>query len=245
MLYRLILVFGLLTINVESFSQRIVNVYVLPVFKSDLVVYYSLEGEKPGDRYQVDLYCSIDGFTEPLTNVTGEVGDNVLAGNDKKILWVIDNEARLSKTELKFEVRAKLFNPLIKINDLTAGKVFKIGKTYSLSWQSLKKLDKLKITLYNGRKRMWTEAVTETRKEYNWAIPKTVKPGDYYRFKFSNNNDSTDVLYSPIFRIKQRMSPISKIACGATIGIVTYFILNSKKQGPTELPSPPGYPNHP
>ena len=72
-------------------------------------IFYDITGSNEEDRFNVVLFCSIDGgntFSTDLKHVEGDVGYNISGGFGKKIVWyVLDEMNHLIASEVVFKVR--------------------------------------------------------------------------------------------------------------------------------------------
>ncbi len=108
-------------------AQQIQNVTAAQQGKN-IVVSYDLTTSS--GEFDVALYCSIDGgsnFGNPLNAVTGDVGKNLNAGNNKQITWnVLADIEKLTGSSIVFEVRART------TSDLDIEMVFVKGGTFTM-----------------------------------------------------------------------------------------------------------------
>jgi len=87
-------------------AQRVTNV-TAEQQGQDLVIRYALVADGP---VNVDLFVSIDqgrNWQGPLSNCSGDVGKNVLAGTSKRIRWAVLQERELAGDGIRFKVVAK------------------------------------------------------------------------------------------------------------------------------------------
>ena len=113
-------------------AQRVTNV-TAEQQGQDLVISYALEADGP---VNVDLFVSIDqgrNWQGPLSNCSGDVGKNVLAGTSKRIRWAVLQERELAGDGIRFKVVAKGVGTKPWLNpDLPYGSVTDIdGNTYA------------------------------------------------------------------------------------------------------------------
>ncbi len=112
-------------------AQQIQNVTAEQQGKN-IMVSYDLSAAS--GQFDVALYCSTDGgsnFGNPVSAVTGDVGKNLNAGNNKQITWnVLADMEKLTGSRIVFEVRAKPVNTTI--NDLSIEMVFVKGGTFTM-----------------------------------------------------------------------------------------------------------------
>lgn len=69
-------------------------------------IYYDLKGDK---NYTVNIYCSQDEgntWERPLQCVSGAVGDNQIAGNNKMIVWDVLMEREKLTGNIEFKIEA-------------------------------------------------------------------------------------------------------------------------------------------
>ena len=94
------------------FSQQIGNVHARRN-GSQIVVTYDLMQVPPDYLFDVSLYVSIDGgnYEGPLKSVSGEVGNDIGGGRNKKIVWnVLEEREDLISDEVSFKVQARVYD---------------------------------------------------------------------------------------------------------------------------------------
>ncbi|MFC2111789.1 hypothetical protein ACFLTA_00830 [Bacteroidota bacterium] len=106
-----ILLFILLCPQVNSYSQRIENVY--PEIAGDKIhIYYNLIGITADQSVIVKVFMSTDGgktYGEPLESVVGDVGVVNGPGKGKCIIWdVFEDVDELVSVNVKFKINADL-----------------------------------------------------------------------------------------------------------------------------------------
>lgn len=88
-------------------GQTVTNLHFEQTGKK-IEVYYGIIGI--GDEsFQVKLYCSLDGgktWGSPLNYVTGDIGENIRSGSNKKIIWDVLKEKDQLVGKIKFKVEA-------------------------------------------------------------------------------------------------------------------------------------------
>lgn len=188
------------------------------VADNKVVVHYNLVDEKVDRAYLVNLFSSQDNFTKELTKVSGDVGTEVKAGNDRKIVWDITKELGSFKGNLTFEVRGRIYVPFVKLKEMDAGKVFKRGKSYPLTWTSGNLGGQVNIELYKGTTRISGDNNQPNVGKFDWYVPSSAKKGNDYQLKFTNTKYRSDVVYSLPFTIKPKIPFIVKALGVAVIG---------------------------
>lgn len=106
----IVLATGLMIIP-NIFSQKISKVDFQQT-GSEILISYRLSGLSSGQTATVSVYVSTDGgktFTGPLTEVRGDVGENVKEGMKKFIQWNALKEMPGFGGNVVFDVRAPQF----------------------------------------------------------------------------------------------------------------------------------------
>lgn len=230
-------------------SQTIQFNYV-EVADNKVVVHYELQDEKADRTYLVNLFSSQDNFTKELTKVSGDVGTEVKAGRDRKITWDVTKELGNFKGNLTFEIRGRIYVPFVKLKEMDAGKVFKRGKNYPLTWTSGNLGGQINIELYKGTTRISGDNNQPNVGKFDWFVPSSTKKGNDYQLKFTNTKDRNDVVYSLPFTIKPKIPFIVKVLGIAAIGGGAVVLVGGGKSTPDDrtvlekgLVGPPGTPD--
>ena len=95
-----------LVIPLLSIAQQVENVRFEQQGKQ-IHIYYDLQGN---GTYNVQVFCSTDNgktWGQPLQKVTGAVGKNQKAGNNKEIVWDVLAEREKLEGEIKFKIEAR------------------------------------------------------------------------------------------------------------------------------------------
>ncbi|MCX7638767.1 MAG: hypothetical protein N2044_13065, partial [Cyclobacteriaceae bacterium] len=74
-----------------SYAQTIAISWV-EIAGTKIIVHYDLESANPNHEFTINLFSSKDNFSAPLTKVTGDVGNEIKPGKDKKIVWDVVSE---------------------------------------------------------------------------------------------------------------------------------------------------------
>ncbi len=94
------------------------------------IIYYDLTGAKQGRKFNISIYCSTDRgryFDGALKSVSGDIGKNVTAGYNKKIIWdVLKDREKLTGDDIRFEVRAEIMGGTIEMVFVEGG-IFQMG----------------------------------------------------------------------------------------------------------------------
>ena len=92
-----------------SFAQNVSNVFFMQK-GMQIEILYDLTGAKFYETFNVEVYVSTDGgfiFEGPLQMVEGEVGDSIMPGRGKKILWNVLQEYPIFEVECGMHLNYK------------------------------------------------------------------------------------------------------------------------------------------
>jgi len=114
------------------FSQTVSNVNYRQL-DQQIEITYDLTGQKFYQHFNVAVYVSEDGgrtFTGPLKEVSGEVGDTIKQGYNKKILWNVFDEMPDISGQVLFQIRTVVLEKKPKKNDLFGIRFYEIGSLW-------------------------------------------------------------------------------------------------------------------
>ncbi len=216
-----------------------------------IIVHYDLETSNPNHEFSISLFSSKDNYSAPLTKVTGDVGNEIKPGKDKRIIWDVVAELGSFKGDLELEVRGKIFVPFMKLTNFDASKKYKKGKSYPLTWTSGNMGGQIDVELYDGQTRVTSDRGVANSGKFEWVIPNSVKPGSNYRLKFTDTKNREEVIYTKEFKIVPKMPMAAKALIGLAVvgGGVAAAMAGGGGDGggtttpPSSLPGPPNPPN--
>ena len=195
---------------------------------------YDLNAADPGGKFKVALYSSHDNYAHPLTLLTGDVGDEVAPGRDRKVLWFAKNVLPPDfDQEITFKIRVTLaeavrlsLKPLVKT-------VVKRGTSLQLEWVGGTATDQVNIELLKDGQvqTMIAEKIVNVR-QYRWSLPRKLKTGEGYAIRVSNPNRNSEITTTQTFNIKPRLPLLVKLLPLA-IGAAVYLMI------PDPPPPPP------
>src|SRR6478735_3695745 len=116
-------------VGATTYAQNVI-VNKIELAGDKIIVHYELDDSNPSHEYQLNLYTSKDNFAAPLAKVTGDVGDEIKPGKDKKMEWNVREELGGYKGRLSLEVRGKVFIPFVKLQNFDVAKSHKRGKSF-------------------------------------------------------------------------------------------------------------------
>lgn len=206
----------ILLVNV-SYAQQIENL-VPTLAGNNIEISYDLIGPE-GTTYDLQLYSSIDNFTTPLKYVSGDIGEEIASGTNKKVIW----EARKELTELgtmageiTFEISGNPTPPPFNVSSPKAGQTLRRGKSVQLEWQSRSE-SQFRVDLYQSGTVIDRIGTLPNSGTYNWNIPKSVGKGKGYELLFTSTQDLTKSFKSPQFIIGPQIGSGLKIGVAAIL----------------------------
>ncbi len=206
-----------------------------------LVVYYDLIDTTSSRVYTIYLYSSHDKFVAPLLKVSGDIGLEVKPGKNKMIRWNVREElGETYRGELQLEVKGRVYAPFIQFNDFKSGRVFKRGKSSTLTWSGGSRQNILNFAIYKNDKYVGVVSNVANSGTYNMVIPKDIKPGSDYYFVVSDTKNKDQMMKTETFTVKRRFPLMVKVVPVVALGAAIYSILPEK--GDEELSGPPTIP---
>lgn len=203
-----------------------------------ITVYYDLADAE--DRtYTISLYSSRDNFMAPLEKVSGDVGLEVKAGTDRKIVW--DALAELGPAfdgKISLEVRGRVYIPFVRFERFEEYKAIKRGKTYQITWTGGTPQNILQFELYKGDSKTGVvfNDIANTGK-YSLQLPKSVKTGKDYYFKVTDTKNKDEIVFTGKFAIKPKVPLVFKAIPVVGIGALIY-LLTGGESGTKNIPDP-------
>lgn len=242
--FLLAMIFGFGLFTSSLFGQK-VTISKVDLAGEKIIVYFALEDANANHEYLLNIYSSNDNFTEPLKNVTGDIGPEVKPGADKKVVWSIGQEYGGFKGRIALEIRGKVYTPFVKLQDFSTKKSYKRGKTYNITWKAGSN-NPIHIELYKGNLRMDGAMNQPNNGIYTLNIPPKSKSGGDYRLKISDARNNDEVIFTPYFKVAPKIPMAAKIAGGLLIvggGVAAVGLSGGGEGGGTtgggKIPNPP------
>jgi hypothetical protein len=224
-LTRLLFVIGFTSffLNAKHGFGQSVEIGLVQLYGDEVIVNYKLHDQK-GRKFFISLFSSKDNFKTPLTHVTGDVGEGILPGENKKIVWDIKTELGQFKGDLTFEIKCQV------MEDFQVKKVIKRGKVYPLRWNPENNLgENVKIELINNaQKTVWEDGNLANTGRYSWKLPVKIKKGKGYSLKLTNTKNTNQTSVSNFFEIKPKTPLAVKIFGFVTVGVASIILKGSK-----------------
>jgi uncharacterized protein (TIGR02145 family) len=113
----------LLSLSFSAFAQSQVIKNVLAQQSNNaIIVNYELSSQNTSDNYTIQLLVSLNGghsWSQPLSNVSGDVGQNVQPGINKQIIWnVLDERQELVGKDIQFKIRGLKLEKAVSLSGL-------------------------------------------------------------------------------------------------------------------------------
>jgi hypothetical protein len=202
-----------------SFAQTFEN--LRPSLSGDkVIITYDLSYPDATQKFNVLLYGSHDNYTNPITPVEGNIGQNVTPGKGLRIVWDAKNSSVNLDSEITFKLRGTL---KLALKPLGAT-VYKKGEDVKLSWVGNGPSEKMNIDLMRGNQvyKALAEKTPNTL-SYTWKIPKNLKAGKDYSIRVTNANVPNEVSTSEIVTIKPRIPLLVKgLVVAGIVGVVIW-----------------------
>jgi formylglycine-generating enzyme required for sulfatase activity len=115
----------------QAYTQSIVNV----TFRQEgetVRITYDIKNAQDGQTFNIELYCSTDGgrtYGNALKAVSGDVGEKIIGGYSKTIIWqpMQENITTLESDKVKFKVTAAIKSTMPDNMVFVKGGVFQMG----------------------------------------------------------------------------------------------------------------------
>jgi formylglycine-generating enzyme required for sulfatase activity len=115
----------------QAYTQSIVNV----TFRQEgetVRITYDLKNAQNGQTFNIDVYCSTDGgrtYGNALKAVSGDVGEKIIGGYSKTIIWqpMQENITTLESDKVKFKVTATIKSTMPDNIVFVKGGTFQMG----------------------------------------------------------------------------------------------------------------------
>ena len=177
---RIFLCFSCLLLSGYFFAQAQQIENLSSDLNGDIIeVTFDLIDVKGGQTFDLQLFSSHNNFSSPLLNVSGDVGEEVISGKGKRIVWEAKKELGEYKGEIYLEVRGIVTPPFVRVLSPKEGDKFKPGKEIDISWDTSISGDKMNIDLFRdgGKVSTMERSISNGKFELDKDI---AKGGGYY-----------------------------------------------------------------
>ncbi|MEQ9591350.1 MAG: GPI anchored serine-threonine rich family protein [Cyclobacteriaceae bacterium] len=220
----------------SSFAQSVENVAAEVRDDGVVVLRYDLVGDPDQVRFSIKIYSSHNGFSRPLANVSGDVGDEyeITPGKGKVVEWNASRELGSFNGELSFEVRAQVYRFLL-VTQPSSAKAMRRGKTNTITWQGGDTSEKIKIDLLKSGNMIANIGNVDNNGSHQWSAPKELERGNDYSLRFTT---SSGEIQSESFSINAKYPLALKVGVPAAV-VVGVVLLSSGGSDDGSLPAPP------
>ena len=223
-------------------GQTIENLY-LEQAGSKIIIHYEFDAENTDNTYQLKVYHSIDGFTNPINLIKGDVGDRVRPGSGKVIEWYAREEIGTFKGELIVEIRIFQSPENIYLQNPAMSSKLKRGSALNINWSGGINEDKVSIQLMkNGQQVESIANNIDNTGSFSWVSPSKIKPGKGYVVQITGSSTRGIQSTSSNFSINRKI-PMWLIIAPAAVLVGTVAILVSSGAGGDENNDLPGAPD--
>lgn len=186
-----------------SKAQSVSNVRanIDPTNVNQVIITYDLTPSALNQTFRIELKSSHDNYALPLTMVSGDVGENITAGNGKRIFWRAREELGLFNGNISFEIVSTLTSSPLRMTSPRLGETFDPGTGMVIEWEggfshSNMQLELFKSNLFNRK-----IATTPNTKRYSWEVPADLQQGSDYTIKLYDMSAPADAVMSNNFTI--------------------------------------------
>jgi len=204
-------------------------------------LYYDLLDSTDVTRrtYTIALYSSRDSYTTPLTKVSGDIGQTVRPGGNKKITWNAKEELGAEfNGKVGLEVRGKLFIPFLRLEGFGDKKIRKRGVKEDVTWSGGRANSLINFELYKKGKFIAAPKtnIAVSLGKQDIVIPENVKPGSGYQFKIADSKDKEEYILTDEFQVRRRFPLGLKIIPVIGVGALIYFL--TRTESDNDIPDP-------
>lgn len=198
---------------------------------------YDLVGIE-GRTYTILVYSSHNNSNTPLEFVSGDVGEGIVPGTGKKIVWNANLEIGNKNIEVNIGLDGETEPPFVSITNPSGGK-FKKGKQNEITWKSDSD-NRIRIEVLKTGKPIKRLGDLPNNGVHSWDIAKDFENGKDYQLRFSNLSNDKEFVISDYFTIGPAFGMGAKIGAGVVIaGTIVYLATREKPEEPIPLPAKP------
>jgi hypothetical protein len=238
-------IFFFLLLSASTLSAQKLEIKKIEIAGEKIIVHFDLDDNNPNNEYQISLFSSQNNFAKALASVSGDVGAEIKSGVDRKIIWNVKEELGAFNGKLSLEVRGKVFVPVAKINNLTAGSKFKRGKSHTFTWKPGNS-NPVNIDLLKDGQRITGELNQPNNGKFSLFIPEQSSIGKDYTLRITNTRNLEDVVVSQPFSVTRKIPLLLKaIPIIVVGGVVAALAGKGGGGGGNETPVTPDIPGPP
>ena len=211
--YHLSLLFvAVFFIRFDTHAQSVSGVEVA-IVGDNLQVTYSMAGLRSGQKFDVELYSSIDNYAAPLINdrIIGDLGKGITLkpGNLITIGDPLETLGAIT-SDLNFKIRVTMIYNPVEIIDPTSYFEQKRDKDFNVTWTGGLGGEQVKFDLYLNNQLIRDDFFTTVNnKSAEFKFPK-VELGSGYTMAMQFESLSNDVML-PDFSVKRKKSIAGRV----------------------------------
>jgi len=218
----------------SALAQRITNLNTT-LIGENIEITYDLIDDKGGQTFDLQFYSSHDNYTSPLINITGEVGEEITPGTNKKAIWEAKKELGGFKGQLFIEIRGIVTPPFVRILSPKTGDKFKPGKNMEILWDT-DVTGSLGIDLYWNGSKVSTVTGAASAGKYNWTLGKDITKQSGYYLVFTSGSKAGKTVESLPFTVSGGMPIWAVVAGVAVVGGVVGVVMSGGEEPPVDDP---------
>ncbi|MEQ8426000.1 MAG: Ser-Thr-rich GPI-anchored membrane family protein [Cyclobacteriaceae bacterium] len=218
-------------------AQSVENVNAAVQQGGKVVITFDLKGDPEIERFNIKIYSSHNGYSRPLSGLTGDIseGFDIVPGEQKRVVWDAASELSTFNGELTFEIRADVYR-FLQITKPADGKSVRRGSKVEVLWTGGRANEKVKIELLRGSNVVSDLGTVDNSGSYSWSIPKEMDKGKDYSMRFTS---PSGVVKTGSFAVNARYPLLLKIAVPTAIVVGVFLLTRSDDDGPLPVPPEP------
>lgn len=225
---KLLTIFGIFCVT-SSLGQTFENIRILKD-EDRIIIIYDLVSIDRVSNVMVRVFSSVDDYTLPLSNVSGDVGA-VLPGPNKRIIWQAGEAIANNFLDISFRFKSETIKGWKIISPTAKG--MRRGMKNTIQWQGGEAGSDVNIQLIKPGLEYEQIIQTKNTGSFVWDTPKNLKPGNGYAIRISTNNISIEHRFS----IKRKF-PLIYYGIPAA-GLVIILVVITRDTGSNSLPDAP------
>lgn len=192
-----------------------------------------------GRTYTILVLSSHNDASKALEFVSGDVGDGIIPGNGKKIVWNANLEVGNKNMTVRISLEGNTDPPFLSILAPSGGK-FKKGKQNQISWEGDTD-SRIRIDVLKAGKSIQRLGDVPNNGSYDWGIPKDFDSGKDYQIRFTNLSNNNVYITSDYFTIGAAFGIGAKIGIAGAVaaGVIIAVLQKPPTDDPIELPPRP------
>lgn len=182
-----------------------------------IIVHYDLDDSNPNNEYKINLFASTNNYGTPMTKVSGDVGEQITNGVNKKITWNVKEELGAYKGNISLEVRGRVHIPVAKFSGITTNTKMKRGKTHVVTWKA-GNTNPVHVELFKGGQRVSGDLNQPNNGSYSLFVPQHASIGSDYTIRITDARNSEEVVNSQPFSVRRKVPMLLKVLPVLAVG---------------------------